>query len=160
VICCILAALNTSALPGVHFRPLPRFEDARGWLVELFREDTLPDGFAPVMGYFSMTHPGIARGPHEHVDQTDGFIFFSGEYELHLWENRADHPEGYEVHRVGEANRVLVTVPPGVVHAYRNVGPSDAFVINVPDRLYAGRNRSEPVDEIRHEEDPASRFRL
>jgi hypothetical protein len=28
----------------------------------------------------------------------------------------------------------------------------DAYVLNFPDKLYAGQNRSEPVDEIRHEE--------
>ncbi len=112
------------------------------------------------MGYFSMTHPGVARGPHEHAAQTDGFIFFDGAYELHLWENRAGLGDAYEVHQVGEANPVFVTVPPGVVHGYRNVGERDAFVINVPDKLYGGWNRSEEVDEIRHESDPESRFKL
>jgi dTDP-4-dehydrorhamnose 3,5-epimerase len=50
-------------------------------------------------------------------------------------------------------------VPPGVVHAYRNVGDDDAFVLNFPDRLYAGKNKAEPVDEIRHEETD-SEFKL
>jgi dTDP-4-dehydrorhamnose 3,5-epimerase len=148
------------AIRGVEFRQLKRHTDERGWLVELYRSDTLPAGFEPAMGYFSMTHPGVARGPHEHEDQTDGFLFFDGAYELHLWENREGEPEGHEVHKVGQENPVFVTVPPGVVHAYRNVGDRDAFVINVPDRLYAGLNRSEPVDEIRHESDPDSRFKL
>ena len=52
-----------------------------------------------------------------------------------------------------------MTVPPGVVHAYRNVGSSDAFVLNFPDKLYAGWGKKEPVDEIRHEEID-SRFKL
>jgi dTDP-4-dehydrorhamnose 3,5-epimerase len=55
---------------------------------------------------------------------------------------------------------VFVTVPPGVVHAYRNVGGGDAFVVNVPDRLYAGWGKAEPVDEIRHEETPGTPFRM
>ena len=145
---------------GVHFKSLSKFEDARGWLVELYRDDELPEGFDPVMGYFSSTKAGVARGPHEHHDQTDGFIFFDGEYELHLWENRAGEPENYEVHNVGRENPVFVTVPPGVVHAYRNVGSENAFVINVPDRLYAGWGKKEPVDEIRHENEADSRFKL
>ena len=37
-------------------------------------------------------------------------------------------------------------------HAYRNVGETDATVLNFPDRLYAGWGKKEPVDEIRHEE--------
>ena len=148
------------AVKNVQVWPLKRHADDRGWLVELFRIDMLPEGFEPAMGYFSMTHPGIARGPHEHVDQTDGFIFFDGEYELHLWENRPDSEQNHEILKVGRDNPVFITFPPGVVHAYRNVGPTDAFVINVPNRLYAGKNRSEPVDEIRHEDNDSSRFKL
>jgi dTDP-4-dehydrorhamnose 3,5-epimerase len=145
---------------GVEIRQLQKYQDSRGWLVELFRDDTLPEGFDAVMGYFSMTKPGVARGPHEHRDQTDGFIFFDGAYELHLWENRPGEPAAYDVHRVGEDNPSFVTVPPGVVHGYRNVCDRDAFVINVPNRLYAGLNRAEEVDEIRHESDPNSPFKL
>jgi hypothetical protein len=33
-------------------------------------------------------------------------------------------------------------------------------VINIPNRLYAGVNRAEPVDEIRHEDAADSRFKL
>jgi dTDP-4-dehydrorhamnose 3,5-epimerase len=147
-------------IKGVEIRSVSRYTDARGWLVEIFREDSLPEGFVPVMGYISVTHPGIARGPHEHRDQTDGFVFLDGEYELHLWENRPDEPEAYEIHRLGSDNPALVIVPPGVVHAYRNVGDRDAMVVNIPNRLYAGRNKAEPVDEIRHENDPQSRFQF
>ncbi|MCH7945503.1 MAG: dTDP-4-dehydrorhamnose 3,5-epimerase family protein, partial [Armatimonadetes bacterium] len=75
-------------IPGVVIRELSRFTDERGWLMELFRDDELPEGFEPTMGYLSMTKPGVARGPHEHVSQTDSFAFLNGEYELYLWENR------------------------------------------------------------------------
>lgn len=147
-----------SEIEGVIIRPIKRFADSRGWLSELFREDELPDGFSPAMAYLSVTHPGVARGPHEHRDQTDGFAFLDGAYRLYLWENRAGRPARAEVHEVGTAEPVVVFVPPGVVHAYRNVGESDAFVLNFPNRLYAGWGRSEPVDEIRHEDDAESRF--
>lgn len=147
-----------SSIPGVVIRPIKRFTDDRGWLMELFRDDELPDGFEPTMGYLSMTKPGVARGPHEHREQTDAFVFLSGQYELYLWENRGAKGE-LEKHTVGEANPVIVWVPPGVVHAYRNVGTAEAFVLNFPDRLYAGWGKTEPVDEIRHE-DMDSEFRL
>ncbi len=147
-------------MDGVVVRPLARFEDPRGWLTELFREDELPEGFRPTMSYLSVTKPGIARGPHEHEHQTDGFAFISGKYELYLWENRPGKPDASVVLEVGEANRVLVLVPPGVVHGYKNVGSSEAFVLNFPDKLYAGWGKKEPVDEIRHEHDPNSRFQI
>lgn len=146
-------------IPGVVINPIKRFTDQRGWLMELFRDDELPEGFEPTMGYLSMTHPGVARGPHEHVHQTDGFVFLNGKYELYLWDNREEKAGPMEVHAVGEENPCIVFVPPGVVHAYRNVGESDAFVLNFPDQLYAGWGKKEPVDEIRHE-DFDSQFKL
>ena len=147
-------------LPGVVVVPLKRFSDSRGWLSELFREDELPEGFRPAMSYLSVTHPGVARGPHEHVHQTDGFAFLDGAYRLYLWENRPGQPEKAVTIDVGAENPVLVIVPPGVVHAYRNIGERDAFVLNFPDKLYAGWGKKEPVDEIRHEDDADAKFRM
>jgi len=51
-----------------------------------------------------------------------------------------------------------MVVPPDVVHGYKNISDVDGLVVNCPDRLFAGWNRSEPVDEIRHEEDGNSPF--
>ena len=152
---------ETGTLPsGVVVRALARHEDARGSLLELFRDDELPDGFRPTMAYLSVTLPGVARGPHEHREQTDGFAFTDGEYELRLWENRAGFPAASATLRVGEANPVFVLVPPGVVHGYRNVGDRPAFVVNAPDRLYAGEGKRGEVDEIRHEGEPDSPYRM
>jgi dTDP-4-dehydrorhamnose 3,5-epimerase len=140
-----------SRIPGVIARTLPRYTDARGWLIELFRADELPEGFEPTMGYLSVTHSGVARGPHEHVEQSDGFVFLSGTFEITLWENRPGHERITQVLVAGEQNPLFLIVPPGVVHAYRNVGDQDAIVLNFPDRLYAGWGKHQPVDEIRHE---------
>ncbi len=141
-------------------KSMARYTDKRGWLIELYRDDELPEGFKPVMGYISVTLPGIARGPHEHVNQTDGFIFLYGKMELHLWESRLGKGDRHEIHVVGKDNPIFVTVPPGVVHAYRNVGEEDGMVLNFPDQLYAGWGKKEPVDEIRHEEETESRYKF
>jgi len=148
---------NTSmTLAGVIITPLVRYLDPRGWLVEAWRSDELAPEWHPAMGYVSLTHAGVVRGPHEHVDQADLFVFLSGEFKLHLW----DKVGGKMVLDVGEAHPCSVLVPPGVVHAYQNVGLSDALVLNFPNRLYRGPGRSEPVDEVRHEDDPSGRFEL
>ncbi|MHA1344662.1 MAG: dTDP-4-dehydrorhamnose 3,5-epimerase family protein, partial [Promethearchaeota archaeon] len=52
-----------------------------------------------------------------------------------------------------EDNPLQIIVPPGVVHAYRNVSKTTrGMVLNFPDRLYAGWGKKEKVDEIRHED--------
>jgi dTDP-4-dehydrorhamnose 3,5-epimerase len=53
-----------------------------------------------------------------------------------------------------------VLIPAGVVHGYQNVGDVDGIVINSPNRLYAGPGRKEEVDEIRHESDRDSIFKM
>lgn len=146
-------------LPGVIARPVKRFSDSRGWLSELYRDDELPDGFDPTMGYISMTYPGVARGPHEHREQSDGFVFLFADFEITLWENRPGRAKAKAVVHGGKENPLFLVVPPGVVHAYRNVSSEEGLVLNFPDKLYAGWEKKEPVDEIRHEEND-SEFKL
>ena len=76
-------------IDGVLWRPLTKYHDGRGWLCELFRHDDLPEEFHPVMAYISATEPGVARGPHEHVDQADYFTFIGpSNFKMYLWDNR------------------------------------------------------------------------
>ena len=113
------------------------------------------------MAYVSQTLPGMARGPHEHAEQSDCFGFFGpGEFTLYLWDARADSAtRGRRMKMVvGERNPVRLTVPPGVVHAYKNTGDVPAWVFNAPNRLYAGEGKRSPVDEIRHEDRPDSPY--
>ena len=150
-------------IDGVIIRQLTRHEDARGWLVELFRHDELPREFYPVMSYVSQTRPGVARGPHEHVDQAAFFAFVGpSTFRLYLWDNRSHSPTYRQEYRidVGKDNLTAVIVPPGVVHAYKNIGTIDGLVYNAPNRLFAGEGKREPVDEIRHEDKPDSPFKL
>jgi dTDP-4-dehydrorhamnose 3,5-epimerase len=148
-------------IEGVVVKRLERHEDGRGWLAELFRTDELAEAFRPVMAYASVTEPGQGRGPHEHVDQADLFCFVSqSAFRLYLWDNRPDSASYRQRMRIDipPDEPMSVLVPAGVVHAYRNVGDTDGLVFNAPNRLYRGRGRSEPVDEIRHEDDPDSPF--
>ncbi|MFH1922333.1 MAG: dTDP-4-dehydrorhamnose 3,5-epimerase family protein [Planctomycetota bacterium] len=150
-------------IEGLIVRPLARFEDVRGWLIEVFRADELPAHARPVMGYLSQTLPGVVRGPHEHREQSDCFAFVGpGDFELYLWDSREDSPTSgnRQTLLVGESNRQSVIIPPGVVHAYKNVGHVPGLVLNSPNRLYAGEDRNHSVDEIRHEDRPGSPFVL
>jgi dTDP-4-dehydrorhamnose 3,5-epimerase len=150
-------------IDGVLWKPLKKFNDPRGWLCELFRHDELPAEFHPVMAYISVTEPGIARGPHEHVDQADYFCFIGpSNFKMYLWDNRPTSPtfKNKQVETVGIIKPMALVVPKGVAHAYKNIGDEPGLVINCANRLYKGPGRKEPVDEIRHEDDHASPFQL
>ncbi|MGH9820250.1 MAG: dTDP-4-dehydrorhamnose 3,5-epimerase family protein [Pyrinomonadaceae bacterium] len=137
--------------------PLKKFYDDRGWLAELFRHDELVDEFHPAMSYISFTKPGIRRGPHEHVEQADLFCFIGPSiFKMRMWDNRRESATFNHIMTlfVGQDSPQAIVVPKGVVHGYKNIGEIDGMVINCPNRLYMGKDKREPIDEIRHEDDP------
>ncbi|MCZ6821417.1 MAG: dTDP-4-dehydrorhamnose 3,5-epimerase family protein [Deltaproteobacteria bacterium] len=151
------------SIDDVVVREIRRHEDPRGWLSELFREDELASEFHPAMSYISMTHAGATRGPHEHVDQADLFCFIGpSTFRIYLWDNRLDSGThgNHDRFDAGEDHPLMVLVPKGVVHAYKNIGAREGMVINCPNRLYAGPGRKQPIDEIRHEDDPDGPFQV
>lgn len=148
-------------IEGVIIKDLKKFNDERGWLSEIYRQDELD--YTPVMSYISLTKSGVVRGPHEHVNQSDCFVFTGpGDFELHLWDRRENSPTRKEYLKVkaGESSPKLVIVPPGVVHGYKCVSDKDAISINLPDKLYKGVGKEEEIDEIRWEEDPESPYEI
>ncbi len=139
-------------IEGVVIKKLKKYKDERGWLTEVYRSDEID--YQPAMSYFSATKPGVIRGPHEHVCQSDCFVFVGpGSFDLHLWDRRTNsQTKGeYQKLEVGENNPAMVIVPPGVVHGYKCVSKIPAYSINLPDKLYKGEEKKDEVDEIRWE---------
>ncbi len=153
---------KSAAIHDVVITPLKKYHDKRGWLVETFRCDEVPKEYHPQMSYTSVSHPNITRGPHEHVDQSDLFVFLGpGTFRIWVWDNRADSPTYLHkmVFEGGEETPLSVLIPPGVVHAYRNISQTMATVQNYPNRMFMGAGKKDPIDELRHEDDPNSPFK-
>lgn len=152
-----------SRIEGVIIKELNANNDERGWLVEMFRFDELSKKNQPVMAYLSSTKPGVARGPHEHKKQSDLFCFLGfSTFRVYLWDNRKKS-QTFKMKFTFECAKerpTLVIVPPGVVHAYKNIGSIDGLVFNAPNHLYKGKHRTQKVDEIRHEENSKTPFKL
>jgi len=151
------------SIRGVVIHPLKKFTDQRGWLIETFRHDELHPDFFPAMGYISVTDPQIVRGPHEHVDQADFFAFVGpSTFRIYMWDNRNNSPTFGNRMTVsaGADHPMSIIIPPGIVHAYKNIGSVPGVVLNFPNHLYAGKGKKEKVDEIRHEDDPKTIFIL
>jgi dTDP-4-dehydrorhamnose 3,5-epimerase len=150
-------------LAGVSISRLPIHNDARGSLHEIWRQDEIPEGFNPKMACASWTHPGVQRGPHEHVEQDDYFIFAGpSDFQVALWDARTKAvgaDRGWLLH-CGESCPIQLHVPRGVVHGYRNVGKVTGLVITVASVLFQGEGRTGSVDEIRHEENPETPFQF
>jgi len=148
-------------IEDVIIKKLERRKDERGWLCEVWRRDER--GHAPAMAYISKTEPGVARGPHEHREQADCFIFTGpGNFRMHLWENRRGKPGLHELETmdVGEDNPCMIIVPPGVVHGYKCISAEPGYYVNLPSHLYKGEGKQDEIDEIRWEQDPDSPFKI
>lgn len=151
-------------IEGVKVKQIKKYIDERGWLAELFRDDELDStALKPAMSYISYTLPGVIRGPHEHREQTDHFSFIGpSNFKLVMWDNRKESKSFRKkmVLFVGEDNPSSVIIPEGIVHAYKNIGTKDGAVMNFPNRLFMGDGKKSQVDEIRHEDDPDSQFKV
>lgn len=146
---------------GVVITQLKKLDDERGFLAEFWRSDE--GDYRPKMAYLSFTKSGVVRGPHEHIKQSDFFIFVGpGDFELHLWDRRENSTTRgeYQKIQVGESNPVSVIVPPGVVHGYKCISLNDGLCINLADELYRGEGKKEEADEIRWENKDDSEYKI
>ena len=149
-------------IQDVIIKDLAVYQDNRGWLSEIWRNDEAD--YVPAMGYASFTLPGVIRGPHEHHFQSDYFIFVGpGNFDLYLWDRRESSStfgEHLVLTGLGQGKATAVIVPPGVVHGYKAVGDQPAYSINLPNKLYRGAGKQEEIDEIRWEQDAESPYKI
>ena len=140
-------------IEGVEIRKLQKHSDDRGWLAEIYRQDQ--DTPNPKMGYISFRKPQSRHPVHEHKAQTDVMLFPGiGRFKVRLWDNREKSLTygNMMTFSTSENNPTLVIIPPKVVHSYKVLNLSGAYVLNFPDQLYGGELRKGEIDEIRWED--------
>lgn len=110
---------------------LRRIPDERGTIMHMLRAD---DEHFRQFGeiYFSTAYPGVVKGWHEHVKQTQNYAVVQGMIKLVLYDNRPDSPSYRELVEIytGEQNYMLIIIPPGVVNGYKVIGERSAIVAN------------------------------
>lgn len=121
-------------IPGVEVRSLRPHRDARGGLVKVLMRHHLPASareFGEI--YVSWAEPGAVKANHYHEETTEWFFLLAGEADLFL-----EHLETGErqVIHLSPDEPVVVTVPPGVAHAFVNRGTSSAHLLAYADRPY------------------------
>jgi dTDP-4-dehydrorhamnose 3,5-epimerase len=123
---------------GLSFKEVPTHVDDRGTVCEMFdsRWDWHQDPL--VFTYLFTIRPGKAKGWGMHKRHEDRYFILSGEMEVVLYDERPDSPTHglLSVVFLSEHNRRLMNIPAGVWHANRNVGQTDAMVVNFPTIPY------------------------
>jgi dTDP-4-dehydrorhamnose 3,5-epimerase len=141
---------------GIRTKNLRLIPDDRGFLMEVLRDD---DELFAKFGqcYISATYPGVVKAWHAHQVQTDNFCCVHGNVKLGLYDGREDSPTFGQTQSivVGELNRTLIQIPPGVWHGWVCLGSEMSLVLNVPTEHY----RYDRPDELRRPwDDPAIPF--
>ena len=111
--------------------------DSRGELVELLTTRDGPiEEIAHVYQVFAA--PGSLRGWVYHARQSDRLAYTNGRLRVVLHDIREESPTFGVMNEliVGEANPVLLTIPPLVAHAVENIGESTASFVNLPTRAW------------------------
>jgi dTDP-4-dehydrorhamnose 3,5-epimerase len=104
-------------IPGVLVGSAERFEDPRGFFIEIFREDALGTRF--VQGNHSHSKSDVLRGLHYHRRQADAWYVISGKAQAMLVDLRtpSDKPAVVSLELSADRPKV-VYIPPGVAHGF------------------------------------------
>ena len=125
-------------IEGVDVRRARTHADERGTLCEIFDQRW---GFADeplVYAYLVTIRPGQVRGWVLHREQTDRLFVYAGVVRIVLYDARAESDSfgRLNVLHFGEHDRALVSIPPGVFHAVKNVGDHEGAFVNLPSQPY------------------------
>lgn len=118
-------------IQGVVVTPLKRIIDDRGAVMHMLRRDwPIFEAFGEI--YFSTVHPGVVKAWRRHENMTLNYAVPVGRIRFVLYDDRQLSPTRGQVQQivVGEANYVLVTVPPCIWNGFEGLGESTALVAN------------------------------
>jgi dTDP-4-dehydrorhamnose 3,5-epimerase len=101
-------------IDGVRTIPLRRFEDERGWFMELYRESAVPDRAR--QSNLSFSRRGVIRGLHYHErGQSDLFACLSGTARVVVLDRSSGETFSTDI---GDDNPVAVFIPGRHAHGY------------------------------------------
>jgi dTDP-4-dehydrorhamnose 3,5-epimerase len=124
-------------IAGVELRRLTPMADGRGNLTVLM-SDRFGDKWRTPHAYLVTAAPKSVRAWVYHKRQADRLAYTMGQLRVVLYDLRRDSPTYRQLNvlDVGADNRVLLTIPPFVVHGVQNLGTEAAQFINLPTRAY------------------------
>ncbi|GAK51708.1 dTDP-4-dehydrorhamnose 3,5-epimerase and related enzyme [Candidatus Moduliflexus flocculans] len=115
----------------VIIHPLRQVPDERGKIMTMLRTDAeWFKQFGEI--YFSIVYPGIIKGWHRHKVMTLNYAVVFGSIKLVLYDERLDSPSHGQLMEIfpGEANYILITIPPGIWNGFKGIGTTSAIVAN------------------------------
>jgi dTDP-4-dehydrorhamnose 3,5-epimerase len=129
---------RTVPIEGVRFRATRPVAHEDGYLTEVARTswETLDSPIVQV--HVTTTFPERIRAWGIHRAVTDRLFVAAGLVTFVVFDGREESPTFGRVNQfvVGPLNPGLLVIPPNLYHGWKNIGPADAVIINMPDRMY------------------------
>lgn len=119
------------SIDGVSIAPRRTIPDERGAIFHMLkRTDAEFREFGEI--YFSCGYPGVVKAWHIHKEMTLNNFCVVGMIKLVLYDGRHGSPTEGALTEIfmGEQNRLLVTIPPGITNGYKAYGGSMAILAN------------------------------
>ncbi len=124
-------------IDGVRIHPLRQIPDERGRVMHMLRRDD-PHFIQFGEIYFSVVYPNVVKGWHRHDRMVLNYAVVSGMIKLVLYDDRETSRTRGDLMElfVGDANYVLVTIPPGIWNGFKGIGVAPAIVANCATEPY------------------------
>ena len=131
-------SLRNQPVDGLIFRPTRPVPHEDGHVTEVARAswEILP---APIVQvHITTTFPGRVRAWGLHPLGTDRLFVVSGLVKIVVFDGRNASPTRGSLNEfvVSEKNPGLLIIPPNLYHGWKNIGTTEAIIINMPDRMY------------------------
>lgn len=130
--------LKHLSIEGVRFQPVRPVPHEDGHLVEVARTDWPLLESPIVQVHITTTLPGHVRAWGLHERSADRLFVVKGLIRFAVYDGRADSPTSGQVNTllVSDASPGLLVVPPNLYHGWKNIGDTEASIINMPGKLY------------------------
>jgi dTDP-4-dehydrorhamnose 3,5-epimerase len=130
--------LISAPIDGVRFRAARPVPHEDGYLTEVVRDDWAIVDAPIVQVHVTTTFPDRIRAWGIHRSITDRLFVVSGLVRIVVFDGREGSATFGRVNEfvVGERNPGLLIVPPDLYHGWKNIGATEAAIINMPDARY------------------------
>ena len=113
-------------MKDIRVDDLDRKSDERGWLIEVLGGKSLDASHEFGQIHVSVAYPGKVRGNHYHTRKLEWFNVPMGKGLLRLKDLKTGEEKDIIM---GEGDLRTVHIPPGVIHAIKNIGKTDMVLI-------------------------------
>jgi dTDP-4-dehydrorhamnose 3,5-epimerase len=130
--------LRRTPIHDVVFRPARPVPHEDGYVTEIARASWDSIGGPIVQVHLTTTLPGRHRAWGLHQQSTDRLFVVSGLVKFAVFDGRLESPTYGCVNEVtmSETSPGLLIVPPNLYHGWKNIGSSEATIVNMPTAMY------------------------